>query len=311
MPSLFAVCVGRNFKFGKERTGDSQLLAKKGGNSGIKIEIIDSKIMDGQAISSSRIRIALSSGKIDQVNEMLGRNYMIGGLVKIGKGIGRKFGFPTLNLDWDPESRPAYGVYSGFLSDESGHPRFPAVANYGLRPTVESGDSIPKLEIHALNDLNSEEWKPEKWVNMELCKFIRVEKFESIDQLREQISEDKQTAIQWFQENDQKLNLKGWTPTSGSSSNFSLLSMVPVFDKSLHLSIEHGKAILWEDRLHAYQLNPWPRLLQIIFFQKVFEFVVWTIFHFVDLDIILSAKEPRLPSNSPFPENIFDLREGL
>ena len=64
----------------------------------------------------------------------------------------------------------------------------------------ESGDSIPKLEIHALNDLNSEEWKPEKWVNMELCKFIRVEKkFESIDQLREQISEDKQTAIQWFQ----------------------------------------------------------------------------------------------------------------
>ena len=132
------VCVGRNFKFGKERTGDSQLLAKKGGNSGIKIEIIDSKIMDGQAISSSRIRIALSSGKIDQVNEMLGRNYMIGGLVKIGKGIGRKFGFPTLNLDWDPESRPAYGVYSGFLSDESGHPRFPAVANYGLRPTVES-----------------------------------------------------------------------------------------------------------------------------------------------------------------------------
>ena len=200
IPSLFAVCVGRNFKFGKERTGDSQLLAKKGGNSGIKIEIIDSKIMDGQAISSSRIRIALSSGKIDQVNEMLGRNYMIGGPVKIGKGIGRKFGFPTLNLDWDPESRPAYGVYSGFLSDESGHPRFPAVANYGLRPTVESGDSIPKLEIHALNDLNSEEWKPEKWVNMELCKFIRVEKkFESIDQLSEQISEDKQTAIQWFE----------------------------------------------------------------------------------------------------------------
>ena len=86
---------------------------------------------------------------------------------------------------------------------------------------MESGDSIPKLEIHALNDLNSEEWKPEKWVNMELCKFIRVEKkFESIDQLREQISGDKQTAIQWFEENDQKLNLKGWTPTSGSSSNF-------------------------------------------------------------------------------------------
>ena len=65
---------------------------------------------------------------------------------------------------------------------------------------------------------------------MELCKFIRVEKkFESIDQLMNKFQKISKQRSSGLRENDQKLNLKGWTPTSGSSSIFSLLSMVPVF----------------------------------------------------------------------------------
>ena len=107
--SLFAVCVGRNFKFGKEKDGDSQLLAKKGGNSGIKIEIIDSKIMDGQAISSSRIRIALCSGKIIELNKNA-RTKLYDRRTGKDRQRNRSKVWISFEFDWDPESRPAYGV---------------------------------------------------------------------------------------------------------------------------------------------------------------------------------------------------------
>jgi|TARA_A200000113_G_C8871825_1_gene356965 riboflavin kinase/FMN adenylyltransferase len=195
IPSLHGICVGKNFRFGKDRIGDSEFLKLKSEEIGINVEVIDSKVLDGEAISSSRIRIALASGGIELVNEMLGRPYSVHGIVQPGKAMGRKIGFPTLNLDWEPQCRPVYGVYAGFLTRESSAKRLPAVANYGLRPTVENQALLPRLEIHSIEELDHMEWKTGIFLKMELCHFIRAEKkFDSLDDLKFQISKDKEQA---------------------------------------------------------------------------------------------------------------------
>lgn len=195
VPSLHGICVGKNFRFGKDRVGDAEFLKLKSEEIGINVEVIDSKVLDKEAISSSRIRVALATGKIELVNEMLGRPYMIQGIVQPGKAMGRKIGFPTLNLDWEPQCRPVYGVYAGYLIPQSNAKRLPAVANYGLRPTVEDQVLIPRLEIHAIEDLDHMDWKAGIFLKMELCHFIRAEKkFDSLDDLKFQISKDTEQA---------------------------------------------------------------------------------------------------------------------
>ena len=195
IPSLHGICVGKNFRFGKDRVGDSGFLKLKSEEIGINVEVIDSKVLNEQAISSSRIRVALASGKIELVNEMLGRPYSIQGIVQPGKAMGRKIGFPTLNLDWEPQCRPVYGVYAGYLTRKSSAKRLPAVANYGLRPTVENQVLVPRLEIHSIEELDPMEWKTGVFLELQLCHFIRAEKkFDSLDDLKFQISKDKEQA---------------------------------------------------------------------------------------------------------------------
>jgi riboflavin kinase/FMN adenylyltransferase len=193
IPSLVGIGVGQNFRFGKKRVGDSQYLLNSGKLKGVQVHIIDSKISGMKPVSSSRIRVALTEGKIGEVNKMLGSPYQIKGVVKPGKAMGRTIGFPTLNVDWNPEAKPAYGVYAGTVSTDGNE--LYAVANYGLRPTLESEALIPKLEIHALDSLDPETWKAGIEISMQLLDFIRPEmKFESLELLREQITKDKHTA---------------------------------------------------------------------------------------------------------------------
>jgi riboflavin kinase/FMN adenylyltransferase len=114
-------------------------------------------------------------------------------MVKPGKALGRSIGFPTLNVDWNPEAKPAYGVYAGSVKSED--QEVFAVANYGLRPTMESKALTPKLEVHALDQLDPGRWMSGIEISMKLLKFIRPEKkFESVEQLTEQIAKDKLVA---------------------------------------------------------------------------------------------------------------------
>ena len=193
IPSLLGLSVGKNFKFGKGRQGDSSFLEEVGNKMGMLIKVVDSKKMEGLAVSSSRIREALGLGEIEKVNDMLGRDYRIYGEVFSGKKMGRKLGFPTMNLEWNPEAFPAYGVYAGTVKNLTTGDSLPAVANYGRRPTVEPDALTPKLEIHSLIDLNSEEWRYGSDIEMSLKHFIRPEKkFDSLDELKSQIDRDKQ-----------------------------------------------------------------------------------------------------------------------
>ena len=167
---------------------------------GIGVEVVDSKNIDGTTVSSSRIREELTVGDIENVNHMLGRSYQIYGVVSSGKKMGRQIGFPTMNLEWNPEAAPAFGVYVGWVKHLSESVQLPAVANYGMRPTMENDVNSPKLEIHVLNEFDEEKWGYNFEIEMALEYFIRPEKkFESVEELKNQIDKDRNKAIELLQ----------------------------------------------------------------------------------------------------------------
>jgi riboflavin kinase/FMN adenylyltransferase len=121
---------------------------------------------------------------------MLGRPYIVEGPVVKGKGMGRRIQFPTLNVEWNPEVRPRYGVYRVVLKTDDDDTVVPGIANYGLRPTVDASTN-PLLEVHLLSS-NSIPGCGDV-VRVGLLDFIREERsFPSIDELKKQIEEDVQ-----------------------------------------------------------------------------------------------------------------------
>jgi len=201
LPMVRTICVGKNFRFGKNRTGDSQNLISYGKSEEIDVKVAESLILDELPISSSRIRIALSTGDIEGVNQLLGRKYEVGGTVIPGKELGRNIGFPTLNLAWHPEAKPAFGVYAGWAKEEKSGQKIPAIANYGVRPTVNSNSEpvLPLLEIHCLEDPDLSIWQQGSCLSMGLGSMIRKEqKFADIEDLKFQIKQDCKAARKLF-----------------------------------------------------------------------------------------------------------------
>ena len=195
IPNLQAICVGKNFRFGKNRSGDSESLASYGEKDGLRVCVADSLIFEDITISSSRIREALASAKMQKVKKMLGRNYTVLGTVQKGKALGGKIGFPTLNLLWSPEAQPPLGVYAGRVQELNSGQVLPAVANYGLRPTIEEDASEPILEVHCLESPNSSIWQAGATLSMSLDIFLRSEKkFLGLEELKDQIRKDCEQA---------------------------------------------------------------------------------------------------------------------
>jgi riboflavin kinase/FMN adenylyltransferase len=191
VPSLTGLCVGQNFRFGKGRTGNDTALKEYGEEVGLSVDVIKSELFSSLPVSSSRIREALMAGKVSDVNDMLGWKYTISGEVLKGKGMGKEFGFPTINIPWCPEARPAYGVYLGRVKNGSSEESKYAVANYGLRPTVEEGATEPLLEVHVLDPIDEEFGSAGQQLSMTLESFLRPEqKFDSVDKLKSQIEYD-------------------------------------------------------------------------------------------------------------------------
>lgn len=201
IPVLQSVSVGENFRFGKNRMGDSAVLKEMGKVYGVKVRVAQSLVLNESPVSSSRIRHALSDGKITEVNQMLGRTYTVKGKVICGKALGRTLGFPTLNLEWNPQARPALGVYAGRVKETNTGEEMPAVANYGLRPTLESQVSVPLLEIHCLEQPDVSIWREGAPLEMQLNTFLRPEmKFATVEELSAQITKDCTTARNLFAE---------------------------------------------------------------------------------------------------------------
>ncbi|MCU7828183.1 MAG: bifunctional riboflavin kinase/FAD synthetase [Candidatus Thiodiazotropha sp. (ex Myrtea sp. 'scaly one' KF741663)] len=182
--------VGDDFRFGKGRMGDFELLRRMGEKHGFEVENMNTYKLDAGRVSSTRIRELLTEGDFTTANQYLGRPYRICGRVAHGDERGRTIGFPTMNVNLHRRVSPLRGVYAVRV-DGLGDKSYPGVANIGIRPTVE-GDTRYLLEAH-LFDFDRTVYG--EHVNVEFVQKIRDEKrFDSFEELRQQILLDADVA---------------------------------------------------------------------------------------------------------------------
>lgn len=197
LTTLTALYVGENWRFGRGRRGDVDLLVEQGKQAGISVFSAPRVNHDGQPVSSTRIRSLVEEGDMAQANTLLGYRYFCEGVIEGGKKLGRTIGFPTLNLPWNPELQPRLGVYTVRIRSTT-QPQaewLPGVANYGLRPTVETARE-PRLEVHVLGPCGLGQGDP---VIVEWLSFLRPERaFPNLDALRTQIAIDREQAERYF-----------------------------------------------------------------------------------------------------------------
>jgi riboflavin kinase/FMN adenylyltransferase len=181
-----SVCVGADFVFGHQRSGNVALLKELGDELAFVVHGLAAVSLDGQIVSSTRIREAIRSGNLDAASQMLGRPYAISGRVIEGDRVGRQLGFPTANLDVTGLVLPPNGVYAGLarVGTNSRH----VALNIGFRPTVISAAPQLRVEAHLLDfsgDLYGQE------LEIEVGDRLRDEKkFASAMELRAQIGRD-------------------------------------------------------------------------------------------------------------------------
>ena len=184
---LKTISIGEDWKFGKNRRGDVGLLREIGGKHGVEIISSPAVMIDGERVSSTRIRQAIRDGNMKAAQAMLGRPYTVLGEVIQGRQLGRQWGFPTANLRVFNEQLPADGVWcvSARLNDGD---VVRGVGNLGVRPTVEGGKAKRMLEVHLL-DFDQDIYGGT--MEVEFLDYVRSEqKFESIEDLRSQIQRD-------------------------------------------------------------------------------------------------------------------------
>ena len=183
------VITGDDFSFGKGRSGDAALLAKLGPQHNVAAEAVSQVMLDGERISSGRIREALVAGDTATATHMLSRDYAIEGVVQKGDARGRELGYPTANLVLGDYQRPKYGIYAVRVTLEDGS-EHPGVASLGVRPTFEPPQEL--LEAHLFDtdrDLYGQR------IEVALHAFIREErKFDSVAQLVDQMHNDEADA---------------------------------------------------------------------------------------------------------------------
>jgi riboflavin kinase/FMN adenylyltransferase len=128
------VSVGENFRFGARAKGDPEMLAARPEFEERVVPLVE---IDGEIVSSSRIRSLVAAGEIDAAHRCLGAPFLFEGTVVEGDGRGRTLGFPTANIvPSDDLVSPGHGVYAAFANGQ------PAAVNVGIRPTFETGRGL-------------------------------------------------------------------------------------------------------------------------------------------------------------------------
>lgn len=197
LPAIESVHAGENWQFGRGRAGDMTELTRQGKELGVKIDSVPCLDSGQERVSSTRIRNLMTLGRIEEANALLGYDYYSIGTVTQGKRMGRTIDAPTLNLPFEGDLRPAYGVYAVTVSDVSLKHQYKAVANFGIRPTVEQTDK-PLLEAFLLDECPFDYGHRLKVV---WHAFLRQEeKFNGIEELKRQIALDVDQARAFFDE---------------------------------------------------------------------------------------------------------------
>jgi riboflavin kinase/FMN adenylyltransferase len=186
--------VGDDFRFGCDRRGDFTLLQQAGNAFGFEVSDSVTLNVDGERVSSTRIRQLLEAGDFSGAEKLLGHPYIINGRVAYGKQLGRQLGVPTANVHLRRYRSPLHGVFavSTRFRDGSVHQ---GVANIGVRPTV-NGVSKPLLEVHLFN---FSRMVYGEMIDVSFHKKLREEKkFASLDELRAQLQTDIEQGKAFF-----------------------------------------------------------------------------------------------------------------
>jgi len=179
------VVTGEDFTFGKGRSGNAQVLRDEGPRFGLTARAVGPVTLEGEVVSSSRIRDALISGDCETATRLLTRPFAMRGVVQHGDKVGRTINFPTANLDIGMYLRPRYGIYAvtGRLADGR---VLKGAANLGIRPTFDPPKEL--LEPHFFDfsgDLYGQE------IEVAFHHFLRPEaKFDGLDALVAQMALD-------------------------------------------------------------------------------------------------------------------------
>lgn len=143
------VLVGYDYAFGRGREGNTDFLHAMGQELGFRVEVVSPVMMDGEAVSSSRVRKAVQAGEVALANRMLGREFASEGVVNRGHGRGKGLGYPTANLSLQTELTPRPGVYAVRVYLPGASQPLGGMANLGTNPTF--GDQRYSFEVHILD----------------------------------------------------------------------------------------------------------------------------------------------------------------
>jgi riboflavin kinase/FMN adenylyltransferase len=185
--------VGPDFALGRNREGDTKVLRQLGEETGFSVTIVSPVKIDGEVVSSTAIRQALAKGDMQRVQRLAGRPFRLQGRVVPGAGRGVKLGFPTANLEIEPEQAlPPDGVYVSqtHLDNQS----YPSLTNIGRRPTFDSKERT--VEVYLL-DYDGDLYRRE--LKIDILERLRGEKkFDTPEELKKQMAQDVERGRKWL-----------------------------------------------------------------------------------------------------------------
>jgi riboflavin kinase/FMN adenylyltransferase len=196
--TLRAECifVGENFRFGHRHAGDVSQLEELGRKHGYRVKIVPPVVLDGEIVSSSAVRRAVTEGRMDMAKRLLGRPFSLTGSIVSGTGTGGRKVVPTLNLGYEQELLPARGVYA--TETNAGGLWFHSVTNVGVRPTFDGSHVTVESYLFDFSErVTAGNLEVRFW------KHLRGEKkFPSAQALKEQIRQDSDRARDYFRDAD-------------------------------------------------------------------------------------------------------------
>lgn len=188
------IVVGTDFRFGHEKRGDVDMLAKYAGTYGYHLDVVEKERHENRVISSTFVREALSEGNVELANILLGYTYQVSGKVEHGKRLGRTLGFPTMNVPPEPgKILPRFGVYACWIKADG--QSYPGIGNVGVKPTVteENKALVEAFAFDFAGDVYGKE------VTVEFRAFERPEqRFGSVEELKARVDADIRFGREYF-----------------------------------------------------------------------------------------------------------------
>ena len=185
--------IGDDFHFGKNRQGNFQFLKDNCERFGFMVDETETLMINGERVSSTRIRESIQQGDFEKAAELLGRPYSLSGRIAHGQKLGRELGYPTINIKMGDKTLIVKGIFAVNVKGLDNRV-LEGVASIGTRPTVNGVDTI--LEVYIL-DFDRDVYGYSVEVNF-LHKIRNEEKFDSLEELAAHIAQDTKKAKAFF-----------------------------------------------------------------------------------------------------------------